>query len=131
MPIVIRLRTRYEWCQMTVAEFNAEFARCQRKMIVRMVYAIGIMFVALAIAGGVPYFDRNLADIATPFIIFAIGFPAMLFGFYRVDRVYREFPSMICPHCDGNLARSKSVTIATGNCPNCGRRVLHDTSIGQ
>ncbi len=115
---------------MTIAEYNTEFARCQRRMVWRMVYSIGIIFVALALANGVRYLDDDFANLLAPIIIFAVGVPIMLIGFYHVDRTYRKFPEMICPHCDGNLSRAKSVIIATGNCPSCGRRVLADGAIG-
>jgi hypothetical protein len=49
---------------MTIDEYNAEFARCQRWMIWRMVYSIAIIFGALALANGVRYFDGELADSA-------------------------------------------------------------------
>jgi hypothetical protein len=115
---------------MNVADYNAEFARCQRRMVWRMVYSIAIIFVALALANGVRYLGGDLADILAPIIIFAVGFPIMLLGFYHVDRTYRKFPALMCPHCDGNLSRARSVIIATGNCPSCGRRVLDDAVIG-
>ena len=115
---------------MTVDEYNTEYARCQRSMIWRMVCSIAIIFASLALANGVRYFGGDLADILAPAIVFAVGFPIMLFGFYLVDRTYRKFPALICPHCGGSLSRAKSVIVATGNCPSCGRRVLKDDSIG-
>ena len=115
---------------MTVDEYKAEFARCQHLMIWRMVYSVAVIFGALGLAGCVRYYDSDLADIIAPAIIFAVGFPLMLFGFHRVDRTYQKFPGLICPHCGGSLSRAKSIIIATGNCPSCGRRILKDDSIG-
>ncbi|GEM_PF-6339177 len=115
---------------MNVAEYNTEVGRCQRQLSWRMACAIAPMFAALSVAGIVRYNNPGLADILAPIIMFAIGFPIMLLGFVRADRTYRNFPALVCPHCDGNLSRMKSVIIATGNCPNCGRRVLNDSAIG-
>jgi hypothetical protein len=75
-------------------------------------------------------FQPTLADALSPIIIFAFGLPVMLYCFMRIDRLYRKFPSLVCPHCGGNLTQNKAVIIATGNCTSCGRRVLTDDSIG-
>lgn len=115
---------------MTVTEYNAECARCQRRLGWRMVFAIVAILVAIGAANVVRLFDPSLADIVAPIVMLLVGFPTMLFGFYHADRTYLKFPLLICPHCEGNLSRAKSVIIATGNCPSCGRRVLHDNAIG-
>jgi len=96
-----------------------------------MAGAIAAMFVAIGVANLVRLFNPDLADIVAPIVIFAIGFPIMLLGFYHADRTYLRFPNLICPHCQGNLSRAKHVIIATGNCPSCGRRVLSDDAIGK
>ena len=59
-----------------------------------------------------------------------IGFPLMLIGFRKADVTYKEFSDLVCQHCQGGLYQSKSVIIATGNCPSCGRRVVKDDAIG-
>ena len=115
---------------MTVAEYKAEFAKCQTRLTWRMAGSIAVIFAMLGIAGIVRYNNPELADTIAPIIVFAVGLPLMLLGFVHADRTYRRYPCLVCPHCDGNLARQKSVIIATGNCPNCGRRVLADASIG-
>jgi hypothetical protein len=95
-----------------------------------MAGAIAVMFVALGIATIVRLFNPNLADILAPIVMFLVGFPLMLLGFYHADRTYLRYPQLICPYCQGNLSRAKSVIIATGNCSSCGRRVLADDAIG-
>jgi hypothetical protein len=95
-----------------------------------MAGAIAVMFVALGIANLVRLANPNLADILAPVVMFFVGFPLMLLGFYHADRTYLKYPQLICPYCQGNLSRSRSVIIATGNCPSCGRRVLADDAIG-
>ena len=115
---------------MTVAEYTSECARCQRKLMWRMAGAIAAIFVAIGVANLVRLFDPDLAGIVTPIVMCLVGFPVMLLGFYRADRTHLKFPLLVGPHCDGNLSRAKSVIIATGNCPSCGRRVLTDDAIG-
>lgn len=95
-----------------------------------MAGAIAVMFGAIGAANVVRLFDPNLADIVAPTVMFFVGFPLMLLGFYHADRTYLNYPHLICPHCQGNLSRARSVIIATGNCPSCGRRVLDDDAIG-
>jgi 4-amino-4-deoxy-L-arabinose transferase-like glycosyltransferase len=115
---------------MTIDQYTAEIARCQRQLIWRMVIAIAPVFLAFGIAGIVRYNNPDLADFVGPILVFAVGLPMMLCGFVYADRTHKSFPMLLCPHCDGNLSRSKSVIIATGNCPNCGRRILTDAAIG-
>ena len=99
-------------------------------MAVRMVCSAAVIFAALAIAALVGSFFPDFARLITPLIIFGVGLPLMLLGFYYADNSYKEFQRLICSHCKGNLHRNKSVVVATGNCPICGRRVLVDESIG-
>ncbi|MDV6030210.1 MAG: hypothetical protein F9B45_08900 [Phycisphaera sp. RhM] len=115
---------------MTVDEYKAEVRQHDIATVVRMVASLAIIFAALAVAGVIRYYDDALADVLAPIVIFTIGTPLMIYGFTRVDRTYRRFPALICPHCDGTIARPKSTVIATGNCPNCGRNVLADATIG-
>ena len=115
---------------MNIDEYKSELQRHDTATIVRLVASLGIVFAFLAIAGAIRYYDDALADILAPILIFMIGAPLMIYGFTRVDRTYRRFPLLICPHCDGTIARPRSTVIATGNCPNCGRSVLTDDTIG-
>ena len=115
---------------MTIEEYLQVLRKHDHQMARRVVYSVTGIFVFLAIAGALRACAPLLADICAPILIFLIGLPLMLFGFRRADLTYRCFSNLICPHCDQSLARSKSVVIATGNCPNCGRRVLRDDRIG-
>ena len=115
---------------MTIVEYKAETARFQRFQMTRLATGIAALFVTMAIAGVVRYNDPVLADILAPVIVFVIGLPVMLFFLWTADRGYRKYPALVCGHCEGNLYQSKSVVIATGNCPHCGRRVLADATIG-
>lgn len=115
---------------MTIAKYTAECAKCQRRLGWRMAGAIAVMFIVLGIANLVRLFDPNLADIVAPVVMFLVGFPLMLLGFYHADRTYLKYPKLMCLHCHGNLSKARSVIITTGNCPSCGRRVLSDDTIG-
>jgi len=115
---------------MNIPEYNDECSRCQRTVMWRMMLAIGAMFGAIGITLIIRYNNAAVGDILGPIILALVGFPIMLLGFVHADRAYQKFSSLICPHCDGSLAREKSIIIATGNCPTCGRRVLSDSSIG-
>jgi hypothetical protein len=114
----------------TIDEYKAEVAHHDTATVVRTIVSVSIMFVAVAIAVAIRNYDDELADILAPIVMFLIGAPLMIYGFRCADRAYRRFPSLICPHCDGTLARPKATVIATGNCPNCGRNVLNDAKIG-
>ncbi len=115
---------------MTIDDYKAQVALHDKAIVKGMVGSLSVMFVSLGAAGLVRYYDDGIADLVAPVIIFLVGFPLMLYGFTRVDRTYRRFPTLICPHCEGTLARPKATVIATGNCPSCGRRVLADATIG-
>lgn len=115
---------------MTITEFNRELAQFQRRLSWRFFFAIAPLFIAFGIAGIVRSYNPELADIAAPIIVFAIGVPIMLLGFVYADRTYKKHPALMCPYCDRTLSRAKSIVVATGNCPNCGRRVLTDDTIG-
>lgn len=115
---------------MTIAEYLDAWKLCQRLVMRRVVGSVATIFGAMGVAGIVRLYNPLLADIVAPLIMFAVGVPLMLYGFSQADRAYRKFPGLVCPHCGGNLSRAKSVVIATGNCPHCGRRVLHDAMIG-
>jgi hypothetical protein len=115
---------------MTVDEYKSEVRRHDTATIIRMVASVSVIFASLAVAGAIRFYDDALADILAPIVIFLIGTPLMIYGCRCVDRTYRKFPSLICPHCDGTIARPKTTVIATGNCPNCGRNVLSDARIG-
>ncbi len=115
---------------MNLDEFKAEVARHDTTIMKRMVLSISVMFAALAVAGILGSLEIKGAAFIGPAVVFLLGAPLMLYGFQRVDRAYRKFPALICPHCQGSLARSKPIVIATGNCPHCGREVVTDAAIG-
>lgn len=115
---------------MTIDQYKSVLRQHDTAIVVRMVASLAIIFSSLAIAVAIRTFDDALADILAPIVIFMIGTPLMIYGFARADRVYRKFPTLICAHCAGSIARPKSTVIATGNCPNCGRKVLADATIG-
>ncbi len=115
---------------MNIDVYKKEVKRHDRATALGFAASTCVIFASLGIAGFVRHLNDGLADIVAPIIIFMIGTPLMLYGFYRLDRLYRRFPSLICPHCKGTLAKARSVIVATGNCPHCGRQVLTDNTIG-
>ena len=115
---------------MTIDEYKSEVRRHDTATVIRMVASVSVMFAFLGVSGAIRFYDDALADILAPIVIFFIGAPLLIYGFRCVDRTYRRFPSLICPRCDGTIARPKTTVIATGNCPNCGRNVLADATIG-
>lgn len=95
-----------------------------------MFLAIAAMFAVLLIGFPIGSF---VSPTYQPFVgpcCVMIGFPLMLIGFRKADVTYKEFSDLVCQHCQGGLYQSKSVIIATGNCPSCGRRVVKDDAIG-
>ena len=115
---------------MKIAEFHKEHRNCQKRMALRMTLSFGTLFFALLLGFVSGVFFGPVAQAVVGPICVAVGFPLLLFGFHLSDRTYRDFSSLTCPHCDGSLFKSKSVIVATGNCPTCGRRVLKDGQIG-
>ena len=115
---------------MQIHEFNHEYKLCQRLMVIRAACSVAVLFAAMGIAVLTRRLFGDSASLIVPLIMFGVGLPLMLTGFYYADRTFRKFPRLICSNCDGSLYRSKSVVVATGNCPTCGRRVLSDDSIG-
>lgn len=115
---------------MTVEDYKEELKRHQASVAKMLVKAISALAVSLIVAGYIRWKDGDLADTLALVVIFLIGGPLMIYGIYRCDQVYRAFPMLICQNCNENLASASSTVIATGNCPNCGRRVLDDPSIG-
>ena len=99
-------------------------------MALRMALSIAALFSTLLLGFACRALFAPVAQAIVGPVSFAIGFPLLLFGFHLTDRTYREFLKLICPYCDHSLFNSKSVIIATGNCPACGRRVLKDGQIG-
>ncbi|MEM0924967.1 MAG: hypothetical protein AAGJ83_02925 [Planctomycetota bacterium] len=114
---------------MTIEEYKAEVKRHDTATFLRMLASIAILFVFGAAVAIIRFFDDTLGTVLAP-IFMCVGFPLMFLGFRQADRTYRGFPALICRHCDGSIARNSATVIATGNCPNCGRRVLADDSIG-
>ena len=116
---------------MKIAEFNKQSKACQKIMVIRMFLSIGFMFATMGVAALIQEFLGG----GPSFLVFGpiavlIGMSVMLFGFHLTDQTFRCYPMLTCPHCEGNLLRSKSVVVATGNCPGCGRKVLKDKTIG-
>jgi len=99
-------------------------------MAIRMICAISAIFVALGIGGAIRWYVDAIGSVATPIVVCFIGLPLMIFGIWRAGKTYRGFPNLLCRYCSHSLARAKATVIATGNCPNCGRRVLDDDTIG-
>jgi hypothetical protein len=113
-----------------IDQYKRELRLCQKRMIWQMFAAIGVMFAVLLVGLPIrPFLDPLYQPFLGPTCVL-LGLPMMLVGFRAADVAFRKFPKLICPHCEGGLHQSKSVVIATGNCPGCGRRVLADSNIG-
>lgn len=115
---------------MTVIEYKTQVKMHEHAMAIGALFPIAAIFVPLVVALTVRMFNESVASFLAPGFLLVLGLPLLLYGFWRVDRMYKRFPILICVHCSGSLARAKSTVIATGNCPNCGRRVLDDETIG-
>ena len=115
---------------MNVDQYKSAVRKHDAAIAFRMFVSLSIIFAALAVAGAIRLYDDGLADLLAPIVIFLIGAPLMIYGFRWAERTYRRFSCLICPRCDGTIARPRATVIATGNCPNCGRKVLEDDRIG-
>jgi 4-amino-4-deoxy-L-arabinose transferase-like glycosyltransferase len=93
---------------MTIDQYTAEIARCQRQLIWRMVIAIAPVFLAFGIAGIVRYNNPDLADFVGPILVFAVGLPMMLCGFVYADRTHKSFPFRV-----RNPSSSRQATVRT------------------
>lgn len=116
--------------KLNISEYKLHVSSHDHAMAVRMVCAISAILIALGIGGAIRWYDETVGSVVAPIVVFFIGLPAMIFGIWRVDQTYRRFPALVCHCCSCSLARAKATVIATGNCPNCGRKVLDDETIG-
>lgn len=113
-----------------IREYKQQIANHDHAMTIRMIGAISLIFIALGIGGAIRWYDDAIGSVATPIVVCFIGLPLMIFGIWRVGQTYKRFPTLLCRCCSHSLARAKATVIATGNCPNCGRRVLDEDTIG-
>jgi hypothetical protein len=77
-----------------------------------------IVAVATAKSFGEPV--GEIASIVPAAVIMILLFGIMIPLSRRIERRY----GIPCPHCGKSLAASKSIVVASKNCPNCGRRVI-------
>ena len=115
---------------MTVIEYKSQVKKHEHAMAIGALFPLAAILVPIVVALTVRTVNEPVASFLAPVFLLFLGLPLMLYGFWRVDRMYKRYPMLICTHCSGSLARAKSTVIATGNCPNCGRRVLDDETIG-
>lgn len=115
---------------LNINEYKSQVERHEHAKTIVAVVAISAIFVPLGISVAVRMVNEMLAYFVAPVSLLVFGFPLMLYGFWRLDRLYKRFPMLVCVRCKGSIARASSTVIATGNCPNCGRRVLTDDTIG-
>ena len=116
--------------KLTVQEFNAEAKRWSSRL-TRCVFVLGVfdLLVLVAVLAVVFSSAGGASWMVAAFMIAFFGVSHLVFH-TQLKISYQEFPQLFCYNCDGNLLASRSIVIATGNCPNCGRRVLHDDTIG-
>ena len=115
---------------MNVDQYKNEHRACQKRIIWRFFSAVAVMMAILALCIPIRYMVDPFYE---PFIgpcCVLTAFPLLIIGIRSADNAYRAFPNLACRHCGIGLFQSKSVIIATGNCPGCGRRVLNDDAIG-
>ena len=115
----------------TIQEFNAEAQRWSGRLTRRILYLT--LFDLLALAAFLSVVFLCPAGISWMAIALMMAFFAVSHVIFQIqlNRTYREYPMLFCYNCDSNLLTSKSIVIATGNCHSCGRKVIHDDSIGR
>ncbi len=115
---------------MNIDEFKSHARSCQSTQIFRLVVLLVPFFMVLAVCKLAVVKSDDIWTKFIPAIVLVLFVPGLVCGAKWVENACRSIAGMLCPNCSKPLTQSKSIVIATGNCPNCGRRVLNDNRIG-
>lgn len=113
----------------SIDEFKAEAKACRRRAGRIVLFVVFGVLVVLVISAVVIPNNRERRPgqewIAfVPAAVVLIVVPGMLYGFWRADQYYKNYPRLRCPYCGESLVNLHHTVIASQNCPHCGRQVL-------
>jgi hypothetical protein len=117
-------------------DLKAYAARYQRRSFVLLVLSVGLLVVGCLADAVVLKNNIYLLQLAEQPLWIAVlllcvpeipGFLVLFFGSWINHRRIKQDRLFMCPHCDAPLLDAPYLVMTTGNCCNCGRRVLAET----